>query len=514
VGVRKSALDGDVESDQGGQSGDEGDTDSYGGCGVNGSQEPDKPAMQPKRPVAGEGATIAHCSGELLSLTTVLSLNASCLMESSGRRFREFAVFVKGLKEKPDIIVVTELGGFSGIVPIQPKMRGPLSPYGVASSQRPQGSGTKQAGAGILLLYKREKFRCEDLPLPDVSQGPLLSGYVRTFCLWRKQTLSVPPIVITVAYVPPQLKYVSELRKEALKALPKIAEEVKRVRSESQYIVVAHVNAADGCIDLPTSLSKIIPMSDIATTLKSSETPFDVRGNVGMRFVRLPDGVVIHQRQKIKSVSKTTPQGRTLNLNMAAAGMLPSMGVSEHIRPSTCEKCTEKCAHLEFCVCKRARLSGQNDIIYVSQEDLYRGAGKDMKSTVRRVRWSRQVEHSILTLTLPVYGKVCAHLPVVRTKSTVKRYKLPLELLRRAMILSCVALAQDTALNENPKLLAVESWPAVYPQFACEQKIEGPLSKDEIAAALKSSPKKYWNYQATLQRDIGSSAIPSRVHVF
>ena len=54
VGVRKSALDGDVESDRGGQSGDEGDTVSYGGCGVNGSQEPDKPAMQPKRPVEGE----------------------------------------------------------------------------------------------------------------------------------------------------------------------------------------------------------------------------------------------------------------------------------------------------------------------------------------------------------------------------------------------------------------------------------------------------------------------------
>ena len=162
-------------------------------------------------------------------------------------------------------------------------------------------------------------------------------------------------------------------------------------------------------------------------------------------------------------------------------------------------------------MCKRARLSGQNDVIYVSQEDLYRGAGKDMKSTVRRVRWSRQIEHSILTLTLPVYGEVCARLPVVRVKSTVKRYKLPLELLRRAVILSGIALAQDTALNENPTLHAVESWPFVHPQFACEQKIEGPLSKDEIAAALKSAPKKYWNHQATLQRGIGSSAIPSSV---
>ena len=57
---------------------------------------------------------------------------------------------------------------------------------------------------------------------------------------------------------------------EALKVLPKIVEEVKRVGCGSQQIVVAHVNAADGCIDLPTSLSKVIPMSDIATTLKPS----------------------------------------------------------------------------------------------------------------------------------------------------------------------------------------------------------------------------------------------------
>ena len=39
--------------------------------------------------------------------------------------------------------------------------------------------------------------------------------------------------------------------------------------------------------------------------------------------------------------------------------------------------------------------------------------------------------------------------------------------------------------------------------------MEGALSKDEIAAAFKSSPKKYWNHQASLQRDIGSSAVTS-----
>ena len=39
--------------------------------------------------------------------------------------------------------------------------------------------------------------------------------------------------------------------------------------------------------------------------------------------------------------------------------------------------------------------------------------------------------------------------------------------------------------------------------------MEGALSEDEVAAALRSSPKAYWNHQASLERDAGSSAIAS-----
>ena len=131
--------------------------------------------------------------------------------------------------------------------------------------------------------------------------------------------------------------------RQDLTVLPKIAEEVKRLRFGSQHIVVAHVNAADGFIDLPTSLSKVIPMSELAATLEPNGSLFKVGGKMGMQFVRQPDGSVLHQRQKIKSVSETSPQGRSLNLKMAAAGMLPCMGVSEHIRPSTCQKCKKEC---------------------------------------------------------------------------------------------------------------------------------------------------------------------------
>ena len=141
---------------------------------------------------AVEEAVVGRNVGNVLSLTTVFSINASVLMESSGNRFKDLMKYVKGFKEDaPDIIAVTEMGGYSGVAKIHEKMVGPLRKYKAVYSQRPLGSGNKQAGAGILLLYKREKFKCGDLPLPGVCPV-LFSGYVRSFCLWRKQNIYAP----------------------------------------------------------------------------------------------------------------------------------------------------------------------------------------------------------------------------------------------------------------------------------------------------------------------------------
>ena len=105
---------------------------------------------------------------DLLSVTTIVYLNAFALMVSSGKRFKDFAILVKTL-QKPDVIIVTDIGGYSGVAEIRSMMKGLLSPYGAAYSQKLLGYGKRQAGAGIMLLYKREKFRCGDLPLHRIS---------------------------------------------------------------------------------------------------------------------------------------------------------------------------------------------------------------------------------------------------------------------------------------------------------------------------------------------------------
>ena len=153
-----------------------------------------------------------------------------------------------------------ELGACSGGKDIvRFKLVGALRQYSCVYTQKPlMDSGAHKAGAGVMLLFKRELFREEVMNLPPNVEKPLLlDGHIRTVCLWRKQYLHLPPLVVTVAYIPPPVRsgmYAEqnrELRSEGLSAIPKIVDYLK-ARGDSHHIIVAHVNASDGCIDLKT----------------------------------------------------------------------------------------------------------------------------------------------------------------------------------------------------------------------------------------------------------------------
>ena len=120
------------------------------------------------------------------------------------------------------------------------------------------------------------------------------------------------------------------------------------------------------------------------------DTTSSMPSAVGMNFYRTLEGEVTHRRNKIKSISKATPSGRALSKSLAKGGYLPTMGVSEPLRPSTWRLCKEaKCK--VACICKRKGMTGQNDVIYVPQELLWGGyKTKAMKSTVKKVLWHRQ----------------------------------------------------------------------------------------------------------------------------
>ena len=92
-------------------------------------------------------------------------------------------------------------------------------------------------------------FRATTVQPPKGLDTTLLDGHVRTFCLWRKEHPGILPLIVTVAYIPPEDKDKknSAMRMQGLHAAPALVEHVKRMWRGSQHVVVAHVNAPDGC---------------------------------------------------------------------------------------------------------------------------------------------------------------------------------------------------------------------------------------------------------------------------
>ena len=110
-----------------------------------------------------------------------------------------------------------------------------------------------------MLLYKLDQFKCDViLPPLSVEGADLLDGHIRTFCLWRKKVSYILPLLVTVAYVPPARPVDRAFRKIALSVIPQIVKWVSDLRRRSQHVIVTHVNAADGCVDLKTNLAAVL----------------------------------------------------------------------------------------------------------------------------------------------------------------------------------------------------------------------------------------------------------------
>ena len=154
---------------------------------------------------AYEGTIVEEDGGSIL--TTIMVLNARCLLEGTDRKFKDFCKFVKIIEPKPDIIVVHEVNGFSGETNIRKKITGALKIYGVVYSQRlKQHETVARAGGGIMCLFKKKLFSVITVGPPEGLDTTLLDGYVRTFCLFRRQYPGVLPLIVMVAYIPPPNK--------------------------------------------------------------------------------------------------------------------------------------------------------------------------------------------------------------------------------------------------------------------------------------------------------------------
>ena len=82
-------------------------------------------------------------------------------------------------------------------------------------------------------------------------------------------------MIVTIAYIPPEDKDKknSAMRLQGLHVVPALVEHVKKMWSGSQHVVVAHVNAPDGCQMLKTKLKDALPMAQIALLPPFVEQP-------------------------------------------------------------------------------------------------------------------------------------------------------------------------------------------------------------------------------------------------
>jgi len=438
-------------------------------------------------------------------LTTVMVLNARCLLEATGRKFNEFCSLVKKTEPKPDVIVVHEVNGYSGEMNIRGKIEGALRIYGVVFSQRLKQHAVARAGGGIMCLFKKKLFRAMTVRPPEGLDTMLLDGYVRTFCLLQ-QCPGVLPLIVMVAYIPPPKKGNKEVRKQGLNAIPEMMEHVRRIWPGSKRIVVAHVNAPDGCQMLRTKLEGVVPARHVAALPLWSERPV-FTGQSGMLFSRMPNGSVVHQRMKVRSVNAATAQGKRFYSEMARKGMLPTMGVSEKIRPSTWRVCA-RC--VGGCRCGRGKMTGQNDVVFVDQETLFFGLKSGLTTSLRKVAWSKAIDHAVVKVTIPLVDAAVHSSPrVQRKRSAVRRLRLPAKLLVRAKLLRMIGLQHDQALQGDVLLTAGDGWRKVAGRFDEPAVSVEEMTSEELSAALKNAPRAFWEHQEYFEKDAGDIEVVS-----
>ena len=85
----------------------------------------------------------------------------------------------------------------------------------------------------------------------------------------------------------------------------------------SQHVIVAHVNAADGCVDLKTNLAAVLS-SKCVEELPSVGVGYDSLGR-GMWFVRSEDGTVLHRRDDEPILAPSVP-GKKFSAELAKLG--------------------------------------------------------------------------------------------------------------------------------------------------------------------------------------------------
>jgi len=214
-------------------------------------------------------------------------------------------------------------------------------------------------------------------------------------------------LIASVLYAPPRHSQNWGRHRDAIQHAIRASEEaVRKLRHtrDAFHVVLAHLNAQDGGIDVPLRLQD--GQSRVAEIKRHLAARQD--GRFGRPMVSLTgDDSPFLRRHKCKRASKCTKDGRLFVDMFASFGMVPLNGVSSARQPTTwrmCRECTDagrRCTHGGKRT--RARLRNVNDWILVPADSIVdalscaRGQVPDLQA--RRIDWDPQgsIDHAVTT---------------------------------------------------------------------------------------------------------------------
>ncbi len=163
-----------------------------------------------------------------------------------------------------------------------------------------------------------------------------------------------------------------------------------------------------------------------------------------------------------------------------------------------------------ICNCKRSRLSGQNDIVFIEQEALWQGLQSGLaKSVLRSDWWSSSIDHSILRVTAPLATVVPSQPIVPRVWSVVQRLRLPERLEVRANLVRLIGTQLDETLVADPELTASGAWGKIGGAFYEPTMEKTVMTPAELSAAAVNAPKLLWDFMKILRKEAGSAEAVS-----
>ena len=341
-------------------------------------------------------------------------------------------------------------------------------------------------GGGVLLLVRTDlnvDVRKVHYEVPD-SHRKWIHGHIGVWQLIPRRSPSCVtiskgssahalgrPVIVTVAYVPPQASadtWGKKVRPYLLNALHASEQAIRKLRRVQDifHIALTHLNSQDGGCEVPLELDEgTLRHEEIRKFLAESSRVTSAQQPAGGALAFTVEDSLCLQRRVCTRAKKVTKDGRELVNMFARHGMVPLNGVFSERQPTTWQPCAEcnakdvRCTHA-----RKVAMRNVNDSVWIPADTVVdafiKGPAQpkyraDLQS--RRVQWTEVINHAVTTAaffigperTLGSDSAADNAEPVV-TKRRTPMLPLPRNLVQRSKVKDRVVGHYRALIEQSP----------------------------------------------------------------